>query len=178
MRYKGNETRRWPLANFIEVARRQLTLGRHVRFFIGPSEAEDEAVIRQVLGDAVEIVKTSLAAAAQRIDECAVMVANDAGLAHISAGLDVPTVVVFGMSDPVRATPVGPAFPVRPTSCTPCNDEGLRRFECALHIDFKCLREDVTVAHVCDSLERALRGEDHAQPVLSGAFSLFGQRHE
>lgn len=178
MRYKGNETRRWALENFLAVAKDQLAVGRRVRFFIGPNELEDESIIRAQFNHSAEIVKESLDRAAQSMTECSVLVANDAGLAHVAAGLDVPTVVLFGMTDPVRATPVGPAIAVRPSDCSPCNDEGARRFECRLNLDYRCLKKDLTPEAVFSAINAAIERPVEHTPVLESPFRLYGRPSE
>ena len=49
-------------------------------------------------------------------------IGNDSGVSHLAAFLGLPTVVIFGPSDPLRWKPIGPAVrTLRPTlDCTPC----------------------------------------------------------
>ena len=140
MIYKGNEARRWPFDRFVEVIRMQVREhGRRIRVFVGPNEAEDERRLRSDLADIdVEIVKDTLEGAALKLAECEVFVGNDAGLGHVASGLGVKTLVIFGMTNPVRALPVGSAIALRPSACPPCHDEGMRTFSCVRSIGFRC----------------------------------------
>jgi heptosyltransferase-3 len=52
-------------------------------------------------------------------------VGNDAGPTHLAALLGVPTVAIFGPSDPVRWSPVGPQVSLvrAPAECSPCTTD-------------------------------------------------------
>ncbi len=175
MRYKGNETKRWPLEYFAAVAKEQYQRGRQVRAFFGPSELEDARLLKYMVSE-IEIVEQPLDRAARLIDECSVFVGNDSGLTHLAAGFGVPVVTIFGMTDPTRVAPVGPSIVVRPSDCPPCFDEGLRTFSCVRNIGYKCIRDDITVEDVNSAIDKAI----HAVPgnreiVEQGSFRLYGR---
>jgi ADP-heptose:LPS heptosyltransferase len=178
MSYKGNEQKRWPLECFAEIARRHIAQGFAVRAFFGPNELGESEALRNA-ASGVEIVELPLAEAARALSECEVVLANDSGLAHLSAGLGVMTLVLFGMTDPTRCKPVGPAIALRPSSCPPCFDEGLRRFTCVRKLNYRCLNDDMSVEIVWRTLQ-AMRAR---KPVLAasieqeGPFSLYGRAH-
>ena len=180
MIYKGNEARRWPFDRFVDVIRLQVReQGRPVRVFVGPNEADDERRLRRDLADIdVEIVKDTLEGAASKLVECEVFVGNDAGLGHVASGLGVKTLVIFGMTNPVRALPVGSAVALRPSPCPPCHDEGMRTFSCVRSIGFRCLVEDITVQRVNDEINE-LFAADHVVSAISdfGPFALYGREH-
>ena len=51
------------------------------------------------------------------LQHAALVVSNDTGMAHVSAALQRPTLVLFGPTDPKRWRPAGPIVEVlRPTS--------------------------------------------------------------
>jgi heptosyltransferase-2 len=64
-----------------------------------------------------------------------VFITNDSGPMHISAALGVPTVAVFGSTDPALTGPLGPQVRVmiKKADCSPCFER-----EC-LYNDFRCL---------------------------------------
>lgn len=174
MRYKGNETRRWPLESFLDIIRRQRDKGRELRLFAGPHEQAESDLIRARVPE-VRLVAKPLAEAARELAECSVFLGNDAGLSHLAAALDVPTLTIFGMTDPVRATPIGPALPLRGGNCAPCFDEGLKRFGCALNIDYRCLKHDLSIDDVDAAIDRALlQGLPRFKPADTGPFRLYG----
>jgi len=180
MRYKGNEVRRWPVERFAELVDRNVAVNRSVRIFIGPHEAEDELVFARFRENpTVEFIRTDLAGAARALSECEVFAANDAGFAHLASGLGVKTVVLFGMTDPRRLQPLGPSIVVRPTSCPPCHDEGLRTFDCVLNIGYRCMRDDLTTDAAQAAVERAFAGPvNDFMPAESGPFRLYGRARD
>lgn len=66
--------------------------------------------------------KTNLGEAMVLISRCRVFVTNDSGLMHVAAALGVPTVAIFGSTDPERTGPLGEACRViqKPLPCAPC----------------------------------------------------------
>ncbi len=66
--------------------------------------------------------RTSLSEAMGLIKHCGFFVTNDSGLMHVAAALGVPTVAVFGSTDPVATGPRGPNTRVvkHDIECAPC----------------------------------------------------------
>ncbi|PKN35565.1 MAG: lipopolysaccharide heptosyltransferase II [Deltaproteobacteria bacterium HGW-Deltaproteobacteria-19] len=95
--------------------------------------------------------RTSLREALALISRCRIFVSNDSGLMHVAAALGIPTVAIFGSTNPVTTGPMGPRFSVirRPMDCSPCLRETCPE-------DFRCMS--------------AITAED----VLREARSLFG----
>jgi ADP-heptose:LPS heptosyltransferase len=175
MRYKGNEQRRWPLEKFAAVVQIELRKERRVRAFIGPNEHEDRDFLMRTC-PGVEIVQRPLAEAARSISECEVFLGNDSGLVHVAGGLGVKVVAIFGMTDPVRAQPLGHSEPARPSACPPCFDEGARTFNCVLNIDYRCIKLDVTVDFISTRIDRAFDiGIPLFQPLERGPYRLYGE---
>lgn len=180
MVYKGNEVRRWPAGEFVNLIARQLKKGRRVRLFVGPHERDTLDAFSSLIGHAsFEIIDKPLDDACQAIAQCKVFLANDAGLSHVAAGLQVNTITLFGMTDPTRAQPVGRSVALRPSLCPPCHDEGLRTFSCVRNIGFECIREDLTVEQV-DALVDAAFAADFGEALLvkEGPFRLYGRHIE
>jgi ADP-heptose:LPS heptosyltransferase len=179
MLYKGNEARRWPFSQFIALIKLQAGRSlRRVRVFLGPNEVADaERFSLELAPYNVEILQLPLDQAARKLSECEVFVGNDAGFAHLASGLGVKTIALFGMTNPERAVPLGPAMALRPSPCPPCHDEGLRDFSCALGIQYRCLQEDLAVADVDRTVNSLFLNDGLDQvPVNSGPFTLYGKR--
>ena len=89
--------------------------------------------------------ETSLARFIELAAACRVFLTNDSGAMHIASALGVPTVTVFGATDPTTTGPTGPLARVvrEPVDCSPC----LLR-ECP--IDHRCMTR-VTVEQVVDA---------------------------
>jgi len=97
---------------------------------------------------------TSLGEAVGLIKMCRFFVTNDSGLMHVAAALDVPTVAIFGSTDPVATGPCGPMTRVvrHETECAPC-----LKPECPT--DYRCMLsiEPEEVWEAMESLKEAAR---------------------
>ena len=82
--------------------------------------------IVQALGDRCEnlIGKTTLAELIVALRGCHALLTNDTGTMHLAAWLGVPTVAIFGSTDPVLTGPLAPPERVRilrhQVECSPC----------------------------------------------------------
>ena len=106
----GSKTKRWPLANFVCLAQRLMRQKKSRLLIIeGPAESELGREVAKALSPAkvilVESVTLSLLAAI--LERCIAFVGNDSGLAHLAAGLGVPSVVLFGPTLPKHWAPLG-----------------------------------------------------------------------
>lgn len=110
----GSPAKCWPLAKFIELAAALKAAGRGVRFVIGEVEQErwpaaDIAALREV-ADVDSLA--SLTDLLDRLKSASTFVGNDSGPGHIAGILGVPTVSLFGSTDPTRWRPIGPKVSV------------------------------------------------------------------
>lgn len=150
----GSPRKRWPLNGFLEVSGQLESRGAAPEFVVGP--AEDDLVPRLEKqarklhrpGDPLELLELLRSAGAY--------IGNDSGVSHLAAWLGLPSVVIFGPSDPARWQPRGPAVAIvrPPLDCTPC-------FETA---DTNCSAPNclaqVTPANVLEALNRLTRIAD------------------
>ncbi len=89
----------WPAANFHAIAQHLEMLDLEPVFIAGPGESLDEfAPFRCVVGASLDGIKAMLA-------QATVFIGNDSGPAHMAAAFGVPSVVLFGSSDPVIWAP-------------------------------------------------------------------------
>jgi heptosyltransferase-3 len=106
----GSPAKRWPLERFIELAARLRTDGRAVRFVIGDAECEQwTAPTLAMLRQAGELEQP--ADYLQLLDALAsasFFVGNDSGPGHLAGIIGVPTLSLFGPTDPARWKPLGP----------------------------------------------------------------------
>ena len=106
-----------------------------------------EEISRQITGRQTNLIgKTTLTELMDRLSECAVLLTNDTGTMHLAAALGVPTVAVFGSTEPQLTAPLGPGHRVlrHQVACSPCF---LR--ECPL--DFRCMQA-VTVQEAAQAV--------------------------
>lgn len=151
MRYKGNEVRRWPLDRFRDLMW-QLPAEEPIYVISGPNEREEAQWLIENGPASAAVLEGPLADVARKISQCKLLISNDSGMAHVGAGLNVQTIVLFGMTRPDRALPPG-AIPVRPSQCPPCFDEFSPAFTCTRRLNFQCIREDLRVSHVLHALK-------------------------
>ncbi len=149
----GSEDKRWPLERFLQVADRWWGAGG-VTLVGGEVERERMSGAERAAFDAAggrwifdldELLETIAPAAA--------FVGCDTGPTHLAAQLAVPTVAVFGPTDPERWAPIGPAVAVvRPSMHGTAGGAGPVR--------------DVGVAAVIAALESVARpGAAAARPL-------------
>lgn len=100
----------WPADRYLTLAQRLLDGGAAVVICLGPAEAATAdrwqafAAGRSAIALALNL---DLAVLAGILQHCSCFVGNDAGVTHLAAALGVPTVAIFGPTDPQRWQPVG-----------------------------------------------------------------------
>lgn len=144
----------WATERFAALARRIGAEGRRALVLWGPGE---ETVARAVVegsgGAALLAPATPLGGMPALVTACAALVTIDSGLKHVAVCVRVPTVTVFGATDPREWHMGGKSDAAlwRGLSCSPC-----RRLECPFGAP--CM--DVSVDAVWDALRLVLaRGE-------------------
>ncbi len=66
--------------------------------------------------------KTSLQEAIHLISRCRLFISNDSGLMHIAGALNIPTIAIFGSTNPVTTSPMGEKSVIvrSEVPCSPC----------------------------------------------------------
>jgi ADP-heptose:LPS heptosyltransferase len=155
VRHDGLERRRWPSERFAEVGAQLADEGCQVVFIAGPAELELTTEIA-ARDERFELWRASLEETARMISTCALVIANDNGIAHLSAAVRTPVLALFGPT-PVEHAPYGPtAVCYRPSACPSCFDPRLLNTNCALSIGYRCIREDITADAVLAQARRLL----------------------
>ncbi len=104
----------WPISRFAEVIKRLWELNYPVLLLAGPADSErvDDVLKHLSLPPKPEMFKmlthAPLLEVAQRLLQCRCYLGNDSGITHLAAMLGVPTVAIFGPTDPAIWRPVGP----------------------------------------------------------------------
>lgn len=149
-------TKRWPIERFGELARSVLAEGRQVVVSGSPDErALCEELVARAPG--THFVEADLTLWSGIISLCEAFVANDSGPMHIARSLGVPTLALFGSTDPRQFDFTGHAAVANPPPCAPCHFYG-RSFCPRLH--FRCMRElqvepaQIALARLLDAGER------------------------
>jgi len=104
----GSRKKNWPPGRFCALVKAAAASG--YRVFLPEGEADGEAVagVLSEAGPAAEVVRLNLPELAALISRAAFFVGNDSGITHVAGQLGVPTVAIFGPSDPAVWKPLGP----------------------------------------------------------------------
>lgn len=147
--------KRWPPERFAEAAGHlaEETGWAVAVFGSGQERAAAEAVERKLIARGARVLnlagQTTLGEFIELAAACRVFLTNDSGAMHVASALGVPTVAIFGATDPGATGPAGPLARVvrEPVACSPC----LLR-ECP--IDHRCMLgvSPEKVAHVAQEL--------------------------
>jgi heptosyltransferase-3 len=117
----GAEQKCWPVHRFADVIRQLWDpngLDGHSHSVLLLAGQADQKRIHDILdfiGDPPEpdmlkvMFDAPLLEVAQQLQQCSCYLGNDSGITHLAAMLGVPTVALFGPSDPAIWHPVGPA---------------------------------------------------------------------
>ena len=133
-------TKRWPVERFAGLARRALAQGVQVAVQGSAAEAPLARLVAQLAPGAVDLSgKLDLRALGGFIARCAAFVANDSGPMHVARALGVPTLALFGSTDPAMFDFSGHQALFAGVPCAPCSFFGRRRcprghFRCMLDL--------------------------------------------
>lgn len=130
--------KRWPTERFGAVAgiiARRLGC-QWVLFGTAKDKGFGEEIVQKVPGKCLNLIgKTSMQELIAELSECRLLLTNDTGTMHLAAYLGVPTVAIFGSTEPALTAPLGTNNRIlrHHVECSPCF---LR--ECPL--DFRCMQ--------------------------------------
>ena len=108
------EYRRWPAASYSALIDALLRLRKPVLLLGGPIEAELLKTIQAHLMTSPErglltvLNNVPLLELARQLKQCSCFVGHDTGTSHLAGLLGIPTLVLFGPSNPAVWRPVGP----------------------------------------------------------------------
>jgi heptosyltransferase-2 len=114
--------KRWESRSYAELARRLTAAGVSVWVLGGPNETPFARDIVAAGGDAVrDLTGNDLRDAIVAFAAVDAAVTNDSGLMHVAAAIGLPTVALFGPTDPQLWAPLNPlAAVIEPPSDRPC----------------------------------------------------------
>lgn len=129
--------KRWPVENFVAVAK-HLVAKHHAKIMLlgAPGDVPiAEELMKQLPEAENRTGKTSLAEFMAALAASRLVLCNDSGAMHVASALGVPTVAVFGSTEPLLTGPMGARIQIlrHHVPCSPCF---LR--ECP--IDFGCMQ--------------------------------------
>ncbi len=156
--FKEHVNRRWPAGRFSElidtIAGKISPAGRFL-VFGGPEETSLKNEIKRgcLRGVVHTVDMPGIRQTAAIMKRCGLFISNDSGLMHLAAALKVPTIGIFGPTNPKWVYPWGaPARVVRNprAGCEPCFRYSPEPLECGGKYDFKCL-QGISVQEVLEA---------------------------
>ncbi|HOY63300.1 MAG TPA: glycosyltransferase family 9 protein [bacterium] len=136
----GWKSKQWPVEKYAELSKRLVEKdGMKVVVFGSAEERSRAERIKLLAGEGVFVDsgESSIREAAFVISKCSTFISNDSGLMHIAAIQDVPTVGIFGSTNPAYHRPCreGNIAIFRAVDCSPCSSP-----ECKLDFEkYYCL---------------------------------------
>ncbi len=128
----GSRRKNWAVSNFIKTEAVLRADGLFPEFIIGPAEEFLKSALQEDSRRTVRLI-SDLTELAGLLRTAGGFIGNDAGLSHLAAFTGLPTVAVFGPSDPIRWRPSGRAVTVlRPADLDcrgPCFEIGKNNCE-------------------------------------------------
>lgn len=116
-------TKRWPIENFIDIARRAHASGLQVLTMGNSSETSLGKELAQKV-PTVSIFDAPLDELGALIQSTSIYLGNDSGPMHIARGLGVPTVAIFGSTSPKQFNFDTNQFIYTSENCSPCHFYG------------------------------------------------------
>ncbi len=150
----GARWKRWPAERFAVLADALERQGRQVLLIEGPADVESiEAVQAQAARPYPVLRETSLRRLAALLSQCSLFVGNDSGVTHLAAISGVPTVALFGPTDPANWAPLGASWVVRS-----CNAQAMLQGQIRVCDDPACMSA-VSVAEVLVVIDQILSNQ-------------------
>ena len=106
----GSKKKVWPLERFLSLAKTlQDRFNSRIHIVLGPAEgSETERVFEGMAPHPLIQVKgLSLLQLASVIEGCRLFIGNDSGVSHLASALGIPTIALFGPTDPKVWSPRG-----------------------------------------------------------------------
>jgi len=153
----GGAGKIWPPSSMAGVARSLIDEGSAEGLILiqGPADEEYAGLLRRSLEGVpmVPVLNPPLMELAAVLRCARLFLGSDSGCAHLAAAVGVPTVVIFGPTDPRRWAPRGPEVAIIRSRkpCAPCGSDTIRT--CPQRA---CLRE-VRVIEVLKTARHLLR---------------------
>lgn len=118
------DSRRWKAESFVALGQHFARQGAPVWLFWGPGEEDYVTAIQRAIPQSWMIPKTSMREMAALLERCQIVITNDNGPMHTATAVGVPTVTLYGPTDPQSWNPGGPrhrALRAEGLRCLGCN---------------------------------------------------------
>ncbi len=131
----GSAIKNWPVENFLALMEKISGSFPRASWAVleGPSDQEAVRALCRLWKKPLEVCRpASLSLLASCLREGSFFLGNDSGVTHLAAFLGLPTLAIFGPSDPDKWAPLGSRVQVafRPEYCQPCH-QAMEQPQCA-----------------------------------------------
>jgi len=98
----GSEKKNWAIENWRELLKFLVARGHHVTVIEGEADTERTAqLLKGISSPLLSVIRNkSLLEVAGAIQSARLFIGHDTGITHLAASLDVPTIALFGPSNP------------------------------------------------------------------------------
>jgi heptosyltransferase III len=144
----GSRMKNWPLQNFLKLGKLLSNDGFEPLFILGPAEdGVAETILKNRLSDEQQVLQLFDSVELVNILKTGrAFIGNDSGVSHLAAFIGVPTLVIFGPTQPLRWRPLGRKVEIiinNRFDCDPCFETLKRECEfmdCLLGISIEQVR--------------------------------------
>ncbi len=144
----GSKKKVWPLDKFLNISKYiEEHLRKRLLLIIGPAEGGEIQRLfeRKGFNNLIIAKGLSLLQLASVIEGCKLYIGNDSGISHLASALGIPTIAIFGPTDPKVWSPRGENVSVikKEIPCSPCPEE--RFLQCKDPICLKGIEEEEVI---------------------------------
>lgn len=144
--FKNQKMRRWDYRKFAELGKRlNEKYNASILIFGGSNEKELKTSCKELMeAFAYDIETDNIIDTAALISKCNLFISNDSALMHISAALNVPTVAIFGPTNPTWVKPYNCKHVIasrKNLDCMPCFYYSIKPLTCRKYGDFRCIKD-------------------------------------
>lgn len=150
----GSKRKNWPIEKFVEVAK--LLIERFdIKIIVpcGPADKNSVSILKSHINSNIHVIRDlPLVKLAAILEHSDCFLGNDSGISHIAAAINLPSVLIFGPTNPNLWAPPSELVKViiENRMCSICLEQGMQN--CSNRV---CL-EAVTVGKVVRELEKCL----------------------
>jgi heptosyltransferase-2 len=143
---KNQQNRCWPPTQFVQFIERigQQLPGARFILFEGPQDAQLAQLVHNHAARTIIVARQlPVEVVGALIQRCDLFVSNCSGLIHIAAACKVPTVGIYGPTNPTWDKPwkTEAIVVTRGLPCSPCFYYSSRPLDCPAKLDYSCVRE-------------------------------------
>lgn len=154
MKYKGNDLKRWSKENYFQIGKDLIKRYNSAIILISGKYENDESYsLKERLGKKAIVADFSISELICIMKNSDLFLGNDGGPAHLAAGLDISTVVLFGITDPGHCRPLGANVTViESPDCRHCYKVNDNYFKCKKKEGQRCI-DYINVSAVLEKIK-------------------------